>query len=109
MNDKNRAQTRFQEKVNSHLEKFVNSYIEKFMQPDITDAEVEEYEKFLINRWKTYCHVNRLNKPAFTILTEILGRHKETYAKQKSGELEMLEEEQAMVTEKIKADLAKVE
>lgn len=95
-NKLNRQNERFNQKVNSHLESFVNSYIEKFMNPESTDDDVDKYELFLTNRWKTYCHINRLNKQAFVILGDILNRHKETYAKSKAGELEL----PAEVTEK---------
>lgn len=99
-------QQRFSDKINAKLDAFVNSYIDKFMDPNVTDDELDRYEEFLVNRWKTYCHVNRFKAQAFGVLGSIIQNHRDAYEKQKNGEL-ILPSEESEVLEQIDQQIEK--
>jgi hypothetical protein len=89
MNTQLRQQKRFQEKNEETINRLVESYMATFTDPSKTEEEIDLHAKFLVNKWKTYCHLMKLNREGFMLLEKVIDGVKTSYHKQVNGQLEV--------------------
>lgn len=84
---KQRQQERFSQEINSAFDRYQAAFMEQFMNPTV-DPEADEFQDFtkrLIHKWKTFCHINHLMRPAFLAMEKFIETVLSDYKGRKAG------------------------
>ena len=93
--EQQRKQERLSEEINGTLDCLQHALVEHLTNPE-TDIEGQAFKAFtdqLNHKWKTYCHIKRLTKPAFGIMEGFIKHVIEQFKGVKEGTISDPEEQ----------------
>src|SRR6186713_181415 len=89
--NKNKQAELFNKQVNDTYQKHQEAFMDEFLDPDVDPEsdEFKEYSKRLSHKWKTYCHIKHLTRPAFIALDSFIEVVLTDYKGRKAGTIDI--------------------